>query len=96
MLCDPTQLLLANFENYFNRFASLIRGGILDDFKFCYQFTTLSNNSVTSAAINNLLKPELRHCSSTTHDDPMGAPSALVARNFNLKYSKEAGEDQTG
>jgi hypothetical protein len=96
LLRESTQLLLANFKNYLNGFASHIAGGILDDFKFCYQFTTLSNTSAMSAVINNLLEPELRPCSSTIHNDPMGAPSALVARNFNLKYSKEAGENQTG
>jgi type I restriction-modification system DNA methylase subunit len=96
LLCELRQLLLANFENYFDRFASHIRGGIFNDFKFCYQFTTLSKSSAISAVIDDLLEPELRPCSSGIDDDSMGAPSAEVVRKFNLKYNEKAGENQTG
>jgi hypothetical protein len=94
LLYESTQLLLANFDNHLNRFASHIHGGILGDFKFCYQFTTFSKGSAIDAAINNLLEPGLRHCSSSIHNDSMGTPSAEVVRKFNLKYNKKSGENQ--
>ena len=96
LLCKSTQLLLANFENYFNRFASRIPRSILDDFKFCYQFTTLSKPSATGAAVDNLLEAELGPSASSIHNDSMGAPSAELVRKFNLKYNKKTGENQTG
>jgi hypothetical protein len=95
-LCESIQLLLANFENYFDGFAFHIRGGILDDFKFCYQFTTLSKSRAIGAGVDNLLDPELRPCSSSIDNDSMGAPSAEVVRKFNLKYNEKTGENQTG
>jgi len=94
--CEATKGLLANFENYLNGFAFHIAGGILDDLKFGYQFTTLSKPSVTGAAIENLLEFEFRPCSSSIDNDSMGAPFAEVVRKFNLKYNKKAGENQTG
>jgi hypothetical protein len=95
-LCETKQLLLANFENYFNGFASYIPGGILDDFKFCYQFTTLSKRSAIGAVIDDLLDSELRPCPSSIDNDSMGAPSVEVIRKFNLKYDKKTRENQTG
>jgi hypothetical protein len=95
-LCESTQLLLANFENYFNGFASHIPGGILDYFKFCYQFTTFSKPSAIGAVIDNLFDSELRPCSSSIDNDSMGDPSAEVIRKFNLKYNKKTRENQTG
>jgi hypothetical protein len=96
LLGKSAHLLLANFENYFNGFASQIGGSILDDLKFCYQFTTLSESSAIGAAIGNLLEPEFRPRSPRIDNDSMDAPFAEVVRKFNLKYNKKTGENQTG
>jgi type I restriction enzyme M protein len=90
------QLLLANFEDYFNVFTSRVPGTIVDNFKFSYQLTTLSKANAIGAAINNFLDPQLRLSSSTIDNYSMGIPSEKLVRKFNLKNNKEARENQTG
>jgi type I restriction enzyme M protein len=90
------QLLLANFEDYFNGFTSHVPGTIVDNFKFSYQLTTLSKASAIGAAINNFLDPAPRLSSSSIDNYSMGIPSEKLVPKVNLKNNEEARENQTG
>jgi hypothetical protein len=90
------QLLLANFEDYVNRFTSHVLGTIVDDFKFSYQLTTLSKANAIGAATNNFLEPQLRLSSSSIDNYSMGIPSEKLVRKFNLKTTKRPERTRPG
>jgi type I restriction enzyme M protein len=90
------QLLLANFEDYFNGFTAHVPGTIVDNFKFSYQLATLSKANAIGASINNFLDPEPRLSSSSVDNYSMGTPPEKLVRKFHLKNNEEARKNQAG
>jgi len=88
------QRLLADFEDYLNGFSPNVQG-ILDNFKFRNQLSTLSKADSLGTLINKFLDPEIDLSPTGIDNHAMGTVFEELVRKFNEENNEEAGEHWT-
>ena len=88
------QQLLADFEDYLNGFSPNVQG-ILENFKFRTQLSTLSKADALGTLIGKFLDPEIDLSPAGIDNHAMGTVFEELVRKFNEENNEEAGEHWT-
>ena len=88
------QQLLADFEDYLNGFSDNVQG-ILDNFKFRNQLSTLSKADALGTLIAKFLDPDIDLSPAGIDNHAMGTVFEELVRRFNEENNEEAGEHWT-
>ena len=88
------QQLLADFEDYLNGFSPNVQG-ILENFKFRNQLSTLSKADALGTLIGKFLDPEIDLSPAGIDNHAMGTVFEELVRKFNEENNEEAGEHWT-